>query len=497
MLIRDFDDKEYLGHFQIGPAQALIGRLSLSRANSTLTVWNDRPFDYNTRISQLDGVLFDNKQVTLVNVYYIGHVTSSPTRARTTFRFNYAVFGDNRSNPMLDNITSVAFSLSDGHILYSRAHHATTKWDAADFITQTASELSLPADINTDNLYVFTWRSQPLALGNYQGHKISITKPVGTSSHIRQGATIDIGVPRIILEPPEPIHFNDAILLLHDARSFFNILFGRHQEFVELLMTYGDSTIIDPSFAVYSPHFKKFDYEPDSPIPGMDLLVDPFDSSHRPNPEFSRVVADWLERQSNWRRSRDMASESLGEFHYDRNRIVRVANAFDHIDSDHIDVDVLIPEELTEVIAKTRLMFKEFQQSPQRDKCLNNIGLMSAPSLKDIVRSRVRLIDEAANTPLPHLKTMAEHAVNCRNYFTHGSRTKIDFVEHANLVIFFSDVLEFVFIASDLIECGWDIRRWMQQGKFNDHPFARFHSDYKNWCQTVLALLEEDSACEQ
>jgi len=43
---------------------------------------------------------------------------------------------------------------------------------------------------------------------------------------------------------------------------------------------------------------------------------------------------------------------------------------------------------------------------------------------------------------------------------------------------FFTEALEFVFAASDLIECGWDVKKWVSQASTASHPFANFRVDY-------------------
>jgi ApeA N-terminal domain 1 len=79
---------------------------------------------------------------------------------------------------------------------------------------------------------------------------------------------------------------------------------------------------------------------------------------------------------------------------------------------------------------------------------------------------------------LPELNLVTDEAVDCRNHFVHGSKSKLDYSDEFDQVIFFTEALEFVFAASDLIECGWDIGAWSKQSSSVSHPFDRLRVNY-------------------
>lgn len=74
---------------------------------------------------------------------------------------------------------------------------------------------------------------------------------------------------------------------------------------------------------------------------------------------------------------------------------------------------------------------------------------------------------------------MIDEAVDCRNYFVHGSKAKMDYSDEFDQVIFFTEAIEFIFAASDLIECGWNIDEWSKQSSTVSHPLDRFRLDYE------------------
>jgi hypothetical protein len=85
-----------------------------------------------------------------------------------------------------------------------------------------------------------------------------------------------------------------------------------------------------------------------------------------------------------------------------------------------------------------------------------------------------------------------EQAVNCRNHYVHGGPSKIDYRNHFfETVAFFTQTLEFVFAASDLIDAGWSFTRWFQQGTTGSHPFGTYCSYYKDNLRALKALLAD------
>jgi hypothetical protein len=54
---------------------------------------------------------------------------------------------------------------------------------------------------------------------------------------------------------------------------------------------------------------------------------------------------------------------------------------------------------------------------------------------------------------------------------------------------FFTNTLEFVFAASDLIEAGWDIKAWSEIGTVMSHPFGAYRLTYTRNLEELKALL--------
>jgi len=110
-------------------------------------------------------------------------------------------------------------------------------------------------------------------------------------------------------------------------------------------------------------------------------------------------------------------------------------------------------------------------------------------SLKHKTRHRAQYVVDAIGERFPDLVLVLDEAVNCRNHYVHGSPTKIDYRQNFNMVSFFTDTLEFVYAASELIEAGWNIRTFIETPTTMSHPFGAFRVNYDRHLQAFRSLL--------
>ena len=99
--------------------------------------------------------------------------------------------------------------------------------------------------------------------------------------------------------------------------------------------------------------------------------------------------------------------------------------------------------------------------------------------LRGSLRHRAEPLMEAVGKWFPELDVVTDKAVDRRNYYVHGSSSKRPRFNYSdNLDTFFTDTLEFVFAASDLIEAGWDVKAWSELSTTMSHPFAQYRINY-------------------
>ena len=174
---------------------------------------------------------------------------------------------------------------------------------------------------------------------------------------------------------------------------------------------------------------------------------------------------------------------------------------FDILPDSAVPVSVSLTQELTDAKKASRDLFRKLPQSAERESILNALGRLGTSTLKHKVRHRAKVILDRIPATFPELELVLDEAVRCRNYFVHGTKGKIDYGDEFDQVIFFTEALEFVFAASDLVECGWDIDAWSKQSSTVSHPFDRFRLDYglrldglKRVLQTAPSANESDSS---
>jgi hypothetical protein len=125
---------------------------------------------------------------------------------------------------------------------------------------------------------------------------------------------------------------------------------------------------------------------------------------------------------------------------------------------------------------------------------LGALGRLGTATLKHKARSRGQIVLTAASEYFPDLILVLEESINCRNHYVHGGPSKIDYRSHFfETVPFFTNTLEFVFAASDLIEAGWLIKPWRQAGTTMSHPFGTYCAYYKYNLQALKALLDAEA----
>jgi hypothetical protein len=172
-------------------------------------------------------------------------------------------------------------------------------------------------------------------------------------------------------------------------------------------------------------------------------------------------------------------------------RLIAAANIFDILPDTVFPPNLPIPDEMEVARDKARALFRELPQSSDRASVLGVLGRIGKLSLKRKIGSRVKLISDRCGTAFPELLTVTERAVDCRNYFVHGGERDFDYASKYPVIWFFVDTLEFIFGASDLVEAGWDINRWLGEGSMMIHPFGVYKIQYSENLQRFKQAIKE------
>lgn len=285
----------------------------------------------------------------------------------------------------------------------------------------------------------------------------------------------------------ERVGFSDAIFRISRMLEFLGLLVGRPQNLRELSLDVGtrpEEPIILKVHWSNQPRRERANEsrEPDA----FDILLD---AAGNPE-EFSQVLPKWLERQPEWNDARFRFFNSFAKQRfYDIDRLTGAANMFDVLPNSAVPPDIELEADLREAKASAKAIFRRLAPGPERNSVLDALGRMEKSSLKRKIRHRSERVTKALGGYFQDLDLVTDEAVNCRNYYVHGSAPRFEYNRHFNAVIFFVDTLEFVFAASDLIEAGWNAKAWSGHGTVMSHPFGRYKATYAGQLQMLKALL--------
>lgn len=469
------------GLFKVATDVEVSGELSLKDGATSLDLYSGSFFDMDTS-QDIVGTFHDRKKVSLINCITTcgpGYATGGEEHYHFSSVFpHFVLFGDEHITSSDRKIVAVSFTVDDaptvfydfdafGSVINARAH--------MERIVE-AKENGRTIEIGEHpRLFYFTGKNEIFSVETVLGkmsatHGISYSSPGPTGIHVQNRIGLNIAF-------PAAQSVDASIRAVIDTLRFLEVVAGRPQNIVEMAFRLTGSANERPrtldAYWCLAPRRSEHD-ESKRPHPA-DLPLQAGKDSNK----FSTVLVRWLERHDEWRNARAryaIASAYQNSYHTDR--LVGAANMFDIMPASACPAAVELPGALEDAKRAARDAFRALSPSPERDSVLNTLGRLGKPSLKRKVRSRVKLIIDTIGPKFPNLELVTDQAVDCRNYYVHGTPGKFSYEDHSDQPIFFTDTLEFVFAASDLIEAGWDIAEWIKKGTTMSHPFGRYCVGY-------------------
>jgi hypothetical protein len=481
------------GRFTLTNGIELQGELCLRGSETTLDLYSDLSFDGNENVD-ISGEFYDLSKVSLINCITMSRVSSS--RGNKPYYFSkifphFVIFGNQHISSSCRIIRGLSFTIDDASILFC-------DFDAFGLVfnAKTHVENIVETKVNQHDrkikigesplLFYFTGNHEIFCVDTVIG-KISARHSLSYGMPGSKGIHVDNTIRINIVFSSEKI-VDEAIRSVFDILSFLEIIAGRPQNISDLVFSpvnEEDYNHLDVYWCL--PPNRKNDGESLKSAP-RDL---PLIAAIQPD-EFSKVLRRWMEKNDKRRNARARFSKAFAyQKSYDVDRIVGVANMFDILPPCAYLEPVALSSDIAEARDTARRLFRILPDSPQRDNILGALGRISNATLKQKVRSRAKFITDLVGDQFPNLELVVDQAIDCRNYYVHGSKTKIDYSTHSAQVQFFTDTLEFVFAASELIESGWDITTWITQGSTLSHPFSQYRFNYLQMLNALKKLLEE------
>jgi hypothetical protein len=480
------------GTFYISPEKEIYGELTLAGAQSSLYLHSREKFDTRDIKRSLNGILLDLSKVSLIDcVTPPIHGSSSGDRGRFYFANvfpHFVVKGDYHLDPSDPKVIGVHVLIDDATTLFYDFDAFSMVPYARPLINQIVRAKSHNREVTTGpdpEILYFTGKRDIFAADTVFGivratHNPTIKLPGPDGVQVRNRIIVSVAF-------EDGIVFNEAIRRAVHVLNYFGMLVGRPQNLRGMqvqLQNESDMPILLDVYWTMAPKRAR-SFEEKKPHAG-DILLDAVG-----HPElFSQVMANWLAKQDKWNDARFRFFTSFAkQRHFDIDRLVGSANMFDVLPSTAVPTTVELSSELQHAKAEAKRIFKALPLTPERDSILSSLGRLGKSILKHKVRYRAQLLIEAMGTLFQDLLVVTDEAVNCRNYYVHGSEPRFDYNRNFDAVVFFTETLEFVFATSDLIEAGWTIKMWSKRPNSMTHPFGRYLVNYRNQLQMLKDLL--------
>ena len=483
---------EKSGKFELPDGLTIDGILTLDGSNTTLELYSDRNFDPLSS-SDIFGRLYDHTKISLIDCITsgLGHGghPEEPYYFSSIFP-HFVLLGEKHISSSCRQIQSLSFTTDDASKIFEDFDvFGSVIGDSKRHLQAIVDEGKLGREIEIGDhpqIFYYTGKRSIFSADTALG-KITAWHNFGGGIPGTDGILFSNQV-RLIVEFHERKTVEETISTTLDMLRFLELIAGRKQVISDLSFNLEEENSRPELIDVYWCHYPTRDEREKSKSPHVaDLLIH---ASQEPE-KFASVLQKWLSLNSDFlpARVRFSTAFSKGNY-YSIDRIVGIANAFDILPLSIFSEQQQLSEDLATIVSRTASSFKKLPQSPERDSILGTLGRIGKPFLKTKVRNRAQKITDCSNGRFPHLEDVVDEAINCRNYYVHGSESKFSYEDHKWLESFFTDTLEFVFAASDLIDCGWDLNEWLKRGTIGRHPFGNYKVNYRSRVDEFLKLLK-------
>ncbi len=481
------------GKFEIAPGLLVAGELTYGSADARLSLFHEEQFAHDSYENDcVLGTLANQKRVSLLDCIPLTHSIHSSRGSGTGMTASYlpqfVIVGGRTLSPRENIIKAITVCTSDLHALFNDHFAFGSVLNDADvmrFIAETNTSKRAIEVGDRPIVQYFSGRRQfaeyDITLGKLKAWHRTTSGPGSVA-----GVSIQNQV-ALTLHFEDRLSFDDAFSRIYELMYLLKVLIGKGQkieflqldvsedgdkygEFLEVFWTFAADLIQDQGSR--AAHF-------------FDVLIKPLDHGG----EFEPLIRQWFERHEAWRLPRKAVIAGLNPKRFDRERLTRAANPYDFLPESAVPENVELAPALEEAKARATEIFEGLAWSAERDSVLSALGRVGKPSLPKKVGHRAGVISALADAEFPELGLVVRHAVKCRNFFVHGSTEKLEYSRHHKLVWFLTNTLEFVFCVSDLIECGWDLRRWIDEGDSYHHPFGSYRQEYRRNLEHLRSLV--------
>jgi len=496
--VREFcDGSKHSGLFQVGD-DAIPGELILSGRDTRLMLHRPEFFFAEAEPNlTLHGKLTDLTKVSLLSC--LGAVFATPTM-RNDEQYHtasieplYVLLGDSHIRSDDSVIRAVKFVVSDAPMIFN--DHETfslaftpDRDQLAKIIANNRTKAERTVELGKHPMLAyFTGKGEVFVAETVLG-QISATHNVAFGPGGAEGVGFKNKISTRITFP-DLTSFSKTIDASLSILRFLEIIAGRKQTVLEMTLetqhgdTLGRSQVYWPLKPARNENGASDKLHP---------LQLPLDAARHPE-AFAQVLTAWLAKDRDRIAARAQFSDCFtNERSYSSVRLVGAANMFDLLPADSCPSDTSLTAELRSAREECQRIFRALPDSPERGMVLSALGRVGKPVLKRKIRHRAEIVTSALEKNFHHLDTVIDLAVEFRNILVHGSKSDLDITGPVGqLMPFLTDLLEFVFVASELIEAGWDARSWEKERLTWDHPLGYVMLSYDSYLHELDTALPE------
>jgi len=470
-----------IGEFSLEEGLWVPGELKLDGDATHVKLFSKSQIDWQSK-REICGRLHDLTKVTLLECVPMSG-TADHFKGRDRFYVgnlfpHFVLVGNEHLVSTERRVTKIKFSVEDGATVFGtvRAFGSVSNADEHLNSLSKVEDGKYIGEVGPHpQLFYFNGKTKILSVETVLG-AISAHYGLHLPSPNANGIRVEADV-YLLIEFRDAKSFKEAIRALTEFLRFVELAAGRPQNVREVAVELdGDtserSNWLDVHWSL-GPR-RSTDGELDASH-RFDL---PFNPLEEPA-QFDKVLSTWLERRDDWRDARMRFATSFAcQRLYGTDRLVGSANMFDLIPDTAFPPEGPLAATLSEARDAARELFRRLPDSADRSSVLGALGRIGKLSLKKKVRNRVLLVASRTGDLFPELAFVTDHAIDCRNYYVHGTRPKLDYSSGTDPVSFFTDTLEFVFAISDLVDAGWHAYGCLGRYTTMSHPFGRYRASY-------------------
>ena len=485
----------HAGLFEVGD-HLIPGEISIEASKTYLNLHQPAFFYVPDQPDlTLHGQLTDLTQVSLLNC--LGPIIPSAAMsdgeryhsARAEPR--YVLFGRSKITPPDKVIRAVRLHLGDAAMIFNDRNAFGVAFDArpedlAHLIAGTSTLAGLDVELGAHPMVAYyTGKPEVFAVDTVAG-RISATHSISSGLGSAEGVALKNQV-WVRIAFADQVCFGDAVDASFRLLRFLAIIAGRKQSVLAMkleTLANGKPDRFDVHWPL-RPQRRSLEETRD-----LHLRELPLDAARDPV-SFGAILARWLELDNARVAARAQFASCIDqEKSYDVIRLVGAVNMFDLLPADAVAAPAIITPELAHARDEARAIFRALPDGPERSSVLSALGRIGMPVLKRKIRSRAAIVTRVLAKPFPHLCGVIDVAVEARNLFVHGGASELDFSGPLGASLpFLTDLMEFLFAASDLIDCGWDAAAWEMGNLSWDHPMGHVVLGYDAYLRALESAL--------